>query len=451
MDDRLGWTRAPRASLEQWAALAEFAAATRDAGFTHTLVCGMGGSSLAAAVLADSFRAPELRVLDSTDPAAVRAAERAGPLERTLFLIASKSGTTVETLAAYRYFATRARPDQFVAVTDPGTPLEQLAGEARFRSVFPHPADVGGRYAALTVVGLLPAALIGADGRTLLQRAAALDLAPARALGDRLADAALGGGRDKLMLLPPPPVAGLAPWIEQLVAESTGKRGRGIVPVVGRPIGNGEQHPDVETVSDFSADPLDLGVEFLRWEYATWALCERLGVNAFDQPDVEEAKALARAELERPRGTASPPIATLSPIELRRVARPGDYVAILAYLPPLPEVAARLEAVRNAWGRATGCVTTLGFGPRYLHSTGQLHKGGPNTGLFLVITATDEEDLEIPGMGGGAGGGGGRTFGELKRAQALGDVRALLARHRRVCHVHLASIAELDQLERAGT
>ena len=221
-------------------------------------------------------------------------------------------------------------------------------------------------------------------------------------------------------------MAALAHWIEQLVAESSGKGGRGVVPVVDDPVGT--ILPDMQVVTDVSPDPLDLGAEFQRWEYATWELCERLGVNAFDQPDVDDAKRLAREELER--GEA--PLPTLTPEELRRGARPGDYLAILAYLPPFPEVTAQLQGLRAAWGGALRCATTVGFGPRYLHSTGQLHKGGPNTGLFLVITADDAEDVAIPEQGGG------RTFGELKRAQARGDVRALLARGRRVAHVHLA-------------
>lgn len=433
-EERLGWIRAPQASLEHWDRLAAFAAQVRRDGLTRVLVCGMGGSSLAPRVLAASFGAPQVQVLDSTDPAAVLAAERAAELDRTLFLITSKSGTTGETLAFYRYFAARARPEQFVAITDPGTPLERLARERGFRAIFSHPADVGGRYAALTVVGMLPAALMAADGRALLERALALDVADSQALGGRLADAARAG-RDKLVLRPPARVAGLAAWVEQLVAESAGKEGRGVIPVVDDP--DAVHRSDAEVVTDFAADPLDLGAEFLRWEYATWELCRRLGVNAFDQPDVEAAKAFARAELERPAGK-EPALATLRPAELARMARPRDYLAILAYLPPLRDVEARLQQVRAAWGRALACATTLGFGPRYLHSTGQLHKGGPDTGLFLVITAADTEDAEIPETG--------RTFGQLKRAQALGDIRALLGKGRRVAHVHFRRPEEVGEL-----
>ena len=432
--DRMAWRTAPRASLAQWDDLVRFADAARHDGLTRTVVCGMGGSSLGPAVLASSFANPSLSVLDSTDPSAVIAVARAAEFDRTLLIVCSKSGSTVETLAFYHYLAARADPARFVAITDPGSPLEALARQRGFRTVFPHPPDVGGRFAALTVVGMLPAALLGVNGRDLLERALAVDTDAARARGARLAEGALAG-RDKLVLRPPAAVARLADWIEQLVAESTGKDGRGVVPVVDDPIT--APRPDSQIVSDFPADPLLLGAEFLAWGYTTWELCTRLGVNAFDQPDVEEAKALARSELAR-RGGEEAPLPTLTPEALRRAARPGDYLAILAYLPPTPDIAARLEAVRAAWARDLDCATTLGFGPRYLHSTGQLHKGGPNTGLFLVVTTDDAEDAEIPEMG--------TTFGRLKRAQARGDIRALLARGRRVAHVHLARPEDVSAL-----
>jgi len=436
--DLLGWKDAPRASLAQWDDFARFADAARRDGLTRTVVCGMGGSSLAPQVLAASFGEVRLSVLDSTDPAAVLAVARAPDFASTLFVISSKSGSTVETLSFYRYLAARAEPGQFVAITDPRSPLETLARERHFRAVFPHPPDVGGRYAALTVVGMLPAALAGIDGRVLLERALAVDPEAGRALGARIAAAALAG-RDKLVLHPPAAVARLADWIEQLVAESTGKGGRGVIPVVDDPVAT--QYADGQVVADVPPEPLSLGAACVSWEYATWELCLRLGVNAFDQPDVEEAKALARAELAAGHAVGtqqSAPLPTMTPDALRRAARPGDYLAILAYLAPTPDVTAELQAVRAAWGRALGCVTTLGFGPRYLHSTGQLHKGGPNTGLFLVVTTDDAEDAEIPETG--------FTFGRLERAQARGDMRALLARGRRVAHVHLARPADLGRL-----
>ena len=437
---RLGWRSAPRDSLAQWDELRRFADAAHRDGLTRTVVCGMGGSSLAPHVLASTSDNPSLSVLDSTDPSAVLAVARAPDVERTLFLVASKSGSTVETLAFYyflsHFLAPRVGPEQFVAITDPGSPLEALARDRGFRGVFRHPPDVGGRYAALTVIGMLPAALLDLDGRALLERALEVDVEAAQERGARLATAVLAG-RDKLVLRPPGRIARLADWVEQLVAESTGKEGRGAIPVVDDPIAT--PRSDGEIVSEFAEDPGTLGAQFLEWEYATLELCNRLGVNAFDQPDVDEAKALARAELAQPPGADPPPLLpTLTPAALTRAARPGDYLAILAYLPPTPGITAQLQAVRAAWSRDLGCVTTLGFGPRYLHSTGQLHKGGPNTGIFLVVTVDDAEDAEIPVLE--------TTFGRLKRAQARGDMRALIARGRRVAHVHLARAADVSGL-----
>src|SRR5467141_1976405 len=436
----LGWMRAPEESLGQWDEHTALAAAVRANGLTRTLVCGMGGSSLVANVLAETFGARELHVLDSTNPQAGEVAGTGADLARTVFVVSSKSGNTVETLAFCHHFAARARPEQFIAITEPGSPLDGIAHARGFRAVIPHPTDVGGRFSALTAVGMVPAALSGIDGRTLLERTRRVDVAAARALGTAIADRAKRG-QDKLRMNPPPAIGALACWIEQLIAESSGKDGRGVVPIVRDPVRN--RLPDSQTAGPerFSADPLDLGAEFLRWEYATVGLCEGLGVNAFDQPDVEEAKRLARAELDGTGGAGAqhvPPLSTLTPAQLRQRARPGDYLAILAYVPPTPEVFAQLQQVRAAWGEALGCATTLGFGPRYLHSTGQLHKGGRNSGLFLVITADIGYDLDIPEMG--------WTFGQLHHAQARGDVRALLARGRRVAHVHLSSPAEIPQL-----
>jgi D-arabinose 5-phosphate isomerase GutQ len=433
----LGWMRAPEESLAQWDEHVALAAAVRADGLTRTLVCGMGGSSLVADVLAETFAAQSLHVLDSTNPAAVRAAGKAADLARTLFVVSSKSGNTVETLAFCHYFGARARPEQFIAITETGTPLDAIARARGFRAVIPHPPGVGGRYSALTAIGMVPAALAGLDGRALLERTRRVDVAAARALGTAIAERAKRG-RDKLCVVPPETIGALAYWIEQLVAESSGKDGRGVVPIVQDP--RAGALPDSQTAGPelFSADPLDLGAEFLRWEHATVALCEGLGVNAFDQPDVEEAKRLARAELTGGGVQEAATLPTLTLAQLRAAYRPRDYFAILAYVPPTPEAFAQLQQVRAAWGEALGCATTLGFGPRYLHSTGQLHKGGPDSGLFLVVTTGIDEDLDIPEMG--------WTFGELHHAQARGDVRALLARGRRVAHVHLRSPTELAQL-----
>jgi len=434
----LPWMRAPEESLEQWDEYVALAAAIRADRFTRTLGCGMGGSSLVADVLAETFGARDLHVLDSTNPEAVRAAGSPADLARTLFVISSKSGNTVETLAFCHYFLAHARPEQFIAITEVGSPLDQIASQRGFRAAIPHPPGVGGRYSALTAIGMVPAALAGLDGRTLLERTRRVDIPAARAMGVAIAERAQQG-RDKLCVNPPEAIASLAYWIEQLIAESSGKDGRGVVPVVQDP--SGGALPDSQTAGPeaFGADPLDLGLEFLRWEYATAALCERLGVNAFDQPDVEQAKRLARAELTGQGGPKDAgPLQTLTAAQLRAAYRPGDYCAILAYVPPTPAVFKTLQQVRAAWGRTLGCATTLGIGPRYLHSTGQLHKGGPSSGLFLVVTADPAEDFEIPEMG--------WTFGQLHRAQARGDIRALLARNRRVAHVHLASTAEISRL-----
>src|SRR5205809_5181033 len=343
--DHLAWRTTPRVSLAQWDELVRFADAARRDGLTHTVVGGRGGSGLAPPMLASSFANTSWSVLDSTDPSAVLAVARAPDFDRTLFVVCSKSGSTVETLAFYHYLAARADAAHFVAITDPGSPLEALARERGLRAVFPHPPDVGGRYAALTVVGMLPAALIGADGRVLLERALAVDVARAKAWGVALARAALAG-RDKLVLRPPARVAAIAAWVEQLVAESSGKAGRGVVPLVDDPAA--ERRPDTQIVSEFSEDPLDLGAEFLKWELATWELCNELDVNAFDQPDVEAAKAFAREELARRRPGAGDAGATLAPGELARAARPCDYLAILAYLTSRLAVVAALSAPRHA-------------------------------------------------------------------------------------------------------
>src|SRR5213594_2989812 len=338
----LGWMPAPKESLAQWDEFAALAAAVRADGLTRILVCGMGGSSLVADVLAATFSARDLHVLDSTNPAAVRAAGTSGELARTLFVVSSKSGNTVETLTFCHHFAARARPEQFIAITETGSPLDGIARARGFRAVIPHPTDVGGRFSALTAVGMVPAALSGMDGRTLLERTRRVDVAAARVLGTAIADRAKRG-QDKLRMAPPPAIGALASWIEQLIAESSGKDGRGVVPIVQDPVPS--RLPDSQTAGPelFSADPLDLGAEFLRWEYATVALCEGLGVNAFDQPDVEEAKKLARAELTGGESQKAAPLRTLTPAQLRQRARPGDYVAILAYVPPTPEIFAQLQ------------------------------------------------------------------------------------------------------------
>src|SRR2546423_5086345 len=283
----LGWMRAPEQSSAQWTELESLAAAARVDGLAHTLVCGMGGSSLVAEVLADTFGSDDLHVLDNTNPAGVRAAERARDIRQTLFVIASKSGNTVETLAFCNYFSARARGEQFIAITEPDSPLDMLARERRFRAIIPHPPGVGGRYSALTAIGMLPAALMGLDGRALLERTRHVDVAAARAFGAAIAERAKKG-QDKLRLRPPPRLAALAQWIEQPVAASSGQDRVGIVPIVDDPVA--QPLPDVQTAGppDFSPDPLDVGAGVLRWGYATAALCDWLRGQAVDPPHARE-------------------------------------------------------------------------------------------------------------------------------------------------------------------
>ena len=469
--DRLGWLRVADAMQAQVASLAAFAADARPH-FDRTVLLGMGGSSLAPEVFWRTAGAaagfPSLHVLDSTDPRAV-ARVTAGNLGRTLFLVASKSGSTLETDALFKYFWDR-KPDgaHFVAITDPNTSLVQLATERHFRRVFENPADIGGRYSALSYFGLVPAALLGMDVATLLAGGVAMAHAcredaatnPGLRLGAALG-AAAGRGRDKLTFLFAPEIESLGLWLEQLVAESTGKNGTGIVPIAGEalgaPVSYGDDRVfvvlDGPTTSAASAvhraalqaaghpvlhgriaSPLDLGAEFFRWEFATAVAGAVLGIHPFDQPNVAESK---RNTLEilatRPAPT---PAATRDDLAaFAGAVQPGDYVALLAYLPATPEHDARLAGLQARLRDRWRVAVSRGFGPRYLHSTGQLHKGGPARGHFLLITSPLEADVPIPG---------GVSFGTLESAQAEGDLRALRARGRPALRVE--DLAHLDAL-----
>jgi glucose-6-phosphate isomerase len=473
--DRLGWLRVGATMAPHLPVLRALAESARGA-FERILLCGMGGSSLAPEVLWRSFGArpgfPRFDLLDSTDPRAVQAATEASPLDRTLVLVASKSGGTLETDAMLRHFWERMpHGDHFVAITDPGTGLARLATERRFRHVFLNPPDIGGRYSALSLFGLVPAALAGIDVGALLERGARMAAAcgpevpveshPGLLLGAVLGEAALQG-RDKLTLVLDPEIGCFGAWVEQLVAESTGKEGRGILPVVDEPLGDPEVygedrifvsleragrppawedrlaalaaagHPIVRSTYE---EPLDLGAEFFRWEFATAVAGAVLGINPFDQPNVAESKrntqqVLAGAE---PLAPASSPEAAA---ELLRAVRTGDYLAILAYLPPTAQHDARLAAVRRRLRDRLRVATTVGYGPRYLHSTGQLHKGGPPRGRFLLVTSRPERDVPIPG--------GQHGFATVQAAQAEGDLRALHARGLPV--VRLEDLDALEQL-----
>lgn len=486
--DRLGWLDLPKRMPDKLGRIESFAEEIRSEGFTHVLLFGMGGSSLAPEFFQKTFGNqpgyPELLVLDSTHPAAVAAAEKAVDPDRMFFIVSSKSGTTLETLSFYRYFWDRTgrRTDdpgrRFAAITDPGTPLAALAAEKRFRGLFEADPNVGGRYSALTEFGLVPAAVIGMDIRRILDAAreeaeTSLQVNPADAAAGYLLGAALGEiavKRDKLTLLTSKSLRHFPDWLEQLIAESTGKDGRGIVPVVDEPLlrpedygadrvfaGIGlEQDGDRDLESRLDAlerlghpvirttlrDLYALGREIFRWEIAVAAAGAVMGIHPFDQPDVELAKSMAKSVMEgggygRPEGNddsvhAGDPERLETALEgWVSQAGTGDYIAVQAFLPPAPEIDRRLRDIRAALLERTKLATTLGYGPRFLHSTGQLHKGGPNTSLFLQLADEPGPDLDVPGTG--------YSFGTIVRAQALGDYLALKKISRRVLRIDLKS------------
>ena len=498
----LGWLDVADEMADEVGELEALAGEVRQAGFNDVFLLGMGGSSLCPEVLRQTFGSaagcPTLTVLDTTHPDAIRAAEGRVDLASTLFLVSSKSGGTVETLSLFRYFYGRVQAhkgqragDNFIALTDPGTSLEPLARQHGFRRVVATPTDVGGRYSALTPFGLVPAALIGLDVQTLLERARAMmracrhdspDENPGLKLGQFIGSYALQS-RDKLTVVLPPAIASFGLWVEQLLAESTGKEGKGIIPIVDEPLGPPRVYGDdrvftklwIDTPPDQAraadealdqrvgsleaagrpvcelelADLYDLGGEFFRWEFATAVAGSLLRINAFDQPNVQESKDNTEAVLadfaqrgELPRATAAldDELATFL-----RAAEAGDYVAIMAYLPPARETDAALRRLRASLRDGLRVATTAGYGPRFLHSTGQLHKGGPNSGVFLQIVADTHDDLEIPGQP--------YSFGTLIQAQALGDLRSLEAHGRRVLRVDLGQdvSAGLERLARVVT
>jgi transaldolase/glucose-6-phosphate isomerase len=458
--DRLGWLSVPEQMAEHVPELETFARRVVEDGFQHVVLMGMGGSSLAPEVIQATFGAawgfPTLHVLDTTDPAEIISLERAIDLRRTLFLVASKSGGTVETLSHLAYFYAKApRGEQFVAITDRGTPLEALARERGFRRVFLNPPDIGGRYSALSYFGLVPAALIGAPIHDILDQAVEMACAcascvpaaenPGAWLGAVMGEAARAG-RDKLTLFLPPAVSTFGAWVEQLIAESTGKDGKGILPVDGEPPGPPQAYADDRLFVSIGVDtplepavglrfdkPTQLGAEFFRWEFATAVAGAILGINPFDQPNVQEAKDATNRVLAAGK-VADRGFDDLG--TLLKQLRPGDYIAITAYVPRSAGNAQALQRVRTRLRDRYRVATTVGFGPRYLHSTGQLHKGGPNTGLFIQLFEEDEQDLQIPGKP--------YTFGALKAAQALGDLESLRAHGRRAARVRLQTLLEWE-------
>jgi transaldolase/glucose-6-phosphate isomerase len=463
--DRLGWLDVIDEMLEEAGALQKLAGGLREEGFTTAVLLGMGGSSLAPEVLHATFGSRaglDLKVLDTTDPAGIRDVEDALDLDGTLFIVASKSGGTLETLSHFAYFWERLpRGDHFIAITDPGSPLEALARDHGFRKIFRNTPDIGGRYSALSYFGLVPAALIGADVHALLDRAhemlhachycVPVDRHPGAWLGAVLGEAALSG-RDKLTLILPEEIATFGAWVEQLIAESTGKEGKGIVPVEGEPLGRPEVYGDDRlfvAIGDHEAlqqledaghpvvrlpyrDGLQLGGEFFRWEFAAAVAGHVLGIQPFDQPNVQEAKDATTAILKEEESDL-PALGDLA--ALLGEVRQGDYISIQAYAPRAAAVETTLWDARVALRDRYRVATTVGYGPRFLHSTGQLHKGGPNTGVFIQIVGDDADDLPVPGRP--------FTFSRLKRAQALGDYRALQARGRRVVRVSFEQLQEV--------
>lgn len=483
--NRLGWLTSIDLMQGACADLKAFAEEIRAEGMTHAVVLGMGGSSLApamfASILGEAAAAGgwpiTLRVLDTTDPDSIRALDAQIDLRRTLFVVASKSGGTQEVTAFYEYY--RAQMDallrddagrHFVAITDDGTKLQSLAVEEKFRRTFINPGDIGGRYSALSYFGLLPAALAGVDVAQLLARAAQMaewckpdsGINPGLYLGALLGGMALAG-RDKVVFVISEGVGAFGLWVEQLIAESTGKQARGIVPVIGDDVNlknitelsrdrvyvrirlaNDTAHDrlfaqlhraGLPAIEIGLADPSDLGAEIFRWEFATAVAGVVLGVDPFDEPNVTESKANTKRLLDEfeADGVFSLEATTRSANSQigkhARSAREGDYVALQAYLPTDEKTAELLDKLRAAVGTRTKAPVTLGYGPRYLHSTGQLHKGGPNRVVAIQLTCDTEDDLAIPGEP--------HTFGTLIRAQALGDFEALRSHDRRVIRIHL--------------
>jgi transaldolase/glucose-6-phosphate isomerase len=428
----LGWLDEPLHIQEQLDDVLRFAESVRDTA-DDVVLFGMGGSSLAPEVLRRAFDVGRLHVLDTTHPRAIRALEEQLDLERTLFVSSSKSGTTLETRSHTDYFWERTRKrrgDMFAVVTDPGSELEHLARERSFAAVFAGEPSIGGRYSALSPFGVVPAVLMGVDARRLLERAQEMREAcrsgegnPGYELGRQLGEG-WREGRDKVCIAESPGGFGL--WAEQLIAESTGKHGKGLVPAPGE----SPDGPDRQAAEPHLPDPYALGAEFFRWEFAIAIAGTYLDINPFDQPDVQAAKDKTNEVLatgKEPKLEAEGSIE-----ELLAQAREGDYACVQAFVEPSPQNEQRLDGLVERLRRDSGLVVTHGYGPRYLHSTGQLHKGGPNTGLFLQVFDDPGEELPIPGKPFG--------FRRLIRAQAAGDFESLKERGRRVARVRLEDL-----------
>lgn len=481
--NRLGWLDVADRILADAEELESFVADAQTAGFSDAVVLGMGGSSLAPEVFRRSFRPRRgflrLHVLDSTVPGWVAALTRRLDLARTLFVVSSKSGGTIEVMSFFKHFWNLVvqehgahAGEHFVAVTDAGTSLQALAAERGFRRVFANDPNIGGRYSVQSYFGMLPAALMGLDVRQMLGRVQLMmgTCAPANSLNAN-AGATLGAAlgamalakRDKLALIISPSIASFGLWAEQLVAESTGKEGKGILPIALEPPAPPKAYGadrlfayvrlsgDDNAATDRHAAALErsghlvlrtdlddryaLASEFFRWEFATAVAGALLGIQPFDQPNVQESKDNTAAVLATVRESGQMPD-TGSTGDLRALlqsGRKGDYVALMAYLVESPALSAALQELRARILRRRALPVTLGYGPRFLHSTGQYHKGGPNTGLFVQLTADWGADLPVPGEP--------YSFGQLAAAQCVGDYQALIAHGRRVVRVHLGRSA----------
>jgi glucose-6-phosphate isomerase len=521
--NRLGWLEVVNTMIERSAEIVDFAEKVKSDGFTHAVLMGMGGSSLSPEVSAITFGAksgyPSVIVLDSTVPSTVADVEKRIDLEKTLFIVSTKSGTTVETLSAYKYFFEKLQAKKgstagssFVAITDPGSKLQSEAAEKDFRHAFINFEDIGGRYSALSYFGLVPAAIMGVDVKLLLDRAAQMvestassvlpSESPSIILGAVLGELALKG-RNKLTLVTSPKIRSFGLWVEQLVAESTGKNGAGIVPVDGELLAAPADYGDdrlfvhLRVASDETEevtaklkalektgqpvvtidldDEYDLGGEYFRWEIATGVASALLGVNSFDEPNVKESKDNTNRLLDAFKANGSLP--EVSPVleedgiklycddqtktilnrtmEVGGVSeksiltyisahldqfQPGNYFGLMAFIRQTPEIDELFRSIRSTLVPAYSAATTLGFGPRFLHSTGQLHKGGPNSGIFIQFTADDNIDVAIPAEP--------YTFSILKQAQSMGDGISLRSKGRPMIRLHLGKdpVAGLEKV-----
>ncbi len=475
--NRLGWLSVPDAMLAQHDAITEFAEQVRKDGITHVALLGMGGSSLCVEVIRDTFGVkagyPTLLVLDSTHPDQVHNVERGCDLDHTLFVVASKSGTTLEPECFYAYFWDKlahlgeARAAHFVAITDPGSELEKLANDLHFRRVFANPPDIGGRYSALSYFGMVPAALIGVDIHEVLSLASSA-ASMSKTEDDRNLALTLGvffgegwsAGRDKLTIVTDPAMRSFGYWAEQLIAESTGKEGKGILPIEGESeaarreqaakrttvhitVGDNslsaEERTQPHVLELHMLDVQALGAQFFRWEFATAIAGSMMGINPFDEPNVAEAKAKTNevlskydgsSPLEFPDLQSSFDRAALDTFLSANVKADG-YIAIMAYINRNEASIQALAELRESLSLAHHVPVTVGFGPRFLHSTGQLHKGGAPNGTFIQFVDTPKEDAAIPGKP--------YTFGTLVRAQAIGDAGTLRAHGRAVVSIDLGS------------